>query len=263
MNDQIKKTVPDIEVKNVSMDLGGVPIFKNANLKVGKGEAVVIIGPSGGGKTVLLKTIAGVHKPTQGRVLVEGVDWQDLDSQGRHDLARRIGMLFQEGALFDSLSVLDNVAFPLREHNENKDRSDKEILEVSKDLLGKVNLGGMDTKLPYELSGGMQKRLGIARALALNPQIIFYDDPTAGQDPVQSEQMADLIYDLKNQFNSTVVLVTSDMHVAYQIADRIIMVVGEDVVDCGSPQETKDNPDPRVQQFIHGRLEGPIDIRSF
>lgn len=251
----MKNEIPTLEMKNVTVELGGKIIFKDVNLVVHENESVVIIGPSGHGKTVLLKTLAGVYEPIKGHVFVEGEDWQSLESTEKHRLAQKLGMLFQKDALFDSLTAAENIAFPLKEHTH---KSQKEIDKIVDDLLNIVDLKNSHDKLPHELSGGMQRRLGIARALALSPKIVFYDDPTAGQDPIRSDAMAERILELKKKFNSTLITVTGDMMRAYQIADRIIMVVGGDVFEAGTPSTIDKNPDPRVQQFINGRLEGPI-----
>jgi len=247
--------IPTLEMKKVTIELGGQVILKNVNLVVHKGESLVIIGPSGHGKTVLLKTLAGIFAPKTGQVLVEGEDWQALESEEKHHLAEKIGMLFQKDALFDSMTVAENINFPIKEHHLV---SEKQAQKVVKELLELVGLEDSADKFPHELSGGMQRRLGIARALALSPQIVFYDDPTAGQDPVRSDAMASYILDLKKKFDSTLITVTSDMSRAYQMADRIIMVVDQEVLEAGTPDSIKDNPDPRVQQFIHGWVNGPI-----
>ncbi|MCB0377823.1 MAG: ATP-binding cassette domain-containing protein [Bdellovibrionales bacterium] len=250
---------PVIELKNVSVAFGEKKIFAKVNLSIPQGQSVAIIGPSGSGKTVLLKTMAGVIPPSTGQVLVEGEDWRALESEEKHQLASRLGMLFQRDALFDNMTLLENVAFPMREHHM---MSEREILKRSEELLGMVNLGEKKDKYPYELSGGMQKRLGIARALALSPKIVFYDDPVAGQDPVQSDQVANLIWDLKKKYNSTLIFVSSKMEFAYTLAERIFMVVEEEVLDLGSPEQTQNHPDPRVQQYINGRLEGPLQLKN-
>jgi phospholipid/cholesterol/gamma-HCH transport system ATP-binding protein len=248
-------STPTLEMKNVTVELGGKVIFKDVNLVISEGESVVIIGPSGHGKTVLLKTLAGVFAPKKGQVFVEGEDWQSLESDEKHQLARKLGMLFQKDALFDSLTAAENIAFPLKEHTQ---KTPEEIEEIVCELLEIVNLEDAHDKLPHELSGGMQRRLGIARALALSPKIVFYDDPTAGQDPIRSDAMASRILELKNKYNSTMVTVTSDMMRATQLADRIIMVVGDEVIEAGTPETIQDNPDPRIQQFINGQIQGPI-----
>ena len=255
-NNEINEVI--LEMQNVTIELGGKVILKDINLKVHEHETLVLIGPSGAGKTVLLKTLAGIYIPAKGHVLIEGEDWQQLESEEKYHLAEKVGMMFQQSALFDQMTTLENVEFPLREHfNYSKEKIDK----IALDLLEKVNLAEHSNKLPSELSGGMQKRLAIARALALNPKVIFYDDPVAGQDPIQSDQMAHLIQDLKVKNNSTIILVTSNMRIAHQMADRIIMVIDKGIIDAGNPAQTWQHSDPRIQQFIHGYLQGPISIK--
>jgi phospholipid/cholesterol/gamma-HCH transport system ATP-binding protein len=167
-------------------------------------------------------------------------------------------MLFQQGALFDTLNCLENVEFPLKEHT---DYEGEELHQYAKELLEMVNLSDASFKTPSELSGGMQRRLGIARALALHPELIFYDDPVAGQDPMQADQMLNLINKFKDEYKATVVMVTSSMRAAFKMATRIAMVVDHELIITGSPEETKNHSDPRVQQFINGRVDGPIKIR--
>ena len=249
-----------IEIQNVTLSFGENTIFENINLDVFENESIALIGPSGGGKTVLLKLLAGVYKPTKGRVLIHGEDWQSLESEEKHELAKKVGMMFQQSALFDTLTSIENIEFPIREHYD--DRPEKEIKELAKSFLEMVNLAGSEDKLPSQLSGGMQKRLAIARALVLSPEVVFYDDPLAGQDPIQSDQMSNLIIDFKNKNRSTLIMASSKMKPAFNIADRIIMVVDKELLITGSPEETKAHKDPRVQQFINGNLEGPIKMRS-
>ena len=247
--------LPAIELKNVTIALGGEQILKNVSLAVQHGETIVIIGPSGAGKTVLLKTMAGIYEPSQGQVYCEGEDWQKLSTPNKHRLSQHIGVQFQKSALFDSLSCFDNVAFPLKEHTK---KSENEIYDRVMWCLESVGLTAAKDLLPHELSGGMKQRLGIARAIALEPEILFFDDPTAGLDPINSDKMADLIIDIKNKNRSTAIIVTHDMQRAYQLAGRIFLVAGGEAIETGNVEQTKNHPDPRVQQFIHGRLQGPL-----
>lgn len=244
-----------IQLNDVTIELGDKVILKDVNIKVNDQETVVLIGPSGTGKSVLLKTIAGIILPSKGEVHLLGTNVQNLEFDEKHDFAKKLGMFFQQSGNFDKLTALENVAFPIREH---LDLPEEEILSLSKKLLDKVNLLDSAEKIPSELSGGMQKRLGIARALALNPRIIFCDDPVAGQDPVQADQMLKLIKDYQEKSKSILIIITSDIRVAYRMADRIFMIIDQEVIDAGSPDEIKNHPDPRIQQFIHGNIEGPI-----
>lgn len=250
---------PVIELKNVSLSFGTEALLKNVSLSVSRGEAFVLIGPSGHGKSTLLKLMAGLIEPTSGLVQIEGQSLQTMHGGDRENLARKMGMLFQKNALFDSLTAAENVAFPLREVSG---ATEPEVEEAIRHYLNAVGISHARDLFPDEISGGMQKRLGIARALALKPEIVFYDDPTAGLDPITSRKIIQLIKDLQDQFGMTLVAVTNDMNRASQLAHRIGMVVDRELILCGSPQETQDHPDPRVQQFIHGRLQGPLMVQA-
>jgi phospholipid/cholesterol/gamma-HCH transport system ATP-binding protein len=203
----------------------------------------------------LLKTLSGLITPQKGEVFIEQKAWLTLSPKERLPLLRKMGILFQKNALFDSLTCLENIAFPLR---ETGGFSEDEILRKAEFFLDAVGISVARNLYPDEISGGMQKRLGIARALSLNPEIIFYDDPTAGLDPITSKKIIELIIDLKKQKGSTIVSITNDMNRAYQLADRMGMVVDGGLLITGSPAETKVHPDPRVQQFIQGNLTGPL-----
>lgn len=250
---------PIIELKNVYISFDDEPILKNINLKVHKGDTLILIGPSGSGKTVLLKTMAGVYTPIKGQVLYDGLDLMTLSQEERQRIASHLGMQFQKSALFDSLTVFENVAFPLKEQGHYDEKTiEKRITEC----LEAVNLSGAINQLPHELSGGMRQRLGIARAIAMKPDILLYDDPTAGLDPIHSDKIVELIINLKNLHNSTIVVVTHSMDVAYRLNGTIALVANQEVLVTGSTEETQVHPDPRVQQFIHGSLKGPITFES-
>lgn len=248
---------PILEMKNVTVQFDADLVLQDVDLKIFKGDVVIIIGMSGSGKSVLLKTLAGLYAPTKGQVLCEGEDWQGLQSEEKRRLAKHIGVQFQKSALFDSMTVADNVRFPLKEHQA---LPEAEIPDRVKTCLQAVGLWEAKDLMPHELSGGMKQRLGIARAIALNPEIIFFDDPTAGLDPINSDKMADLIMELKSKYNSTIVVVTHDMARAYQMAGRIFLVANNHVIETGNAEQTKNHPDPRVQQFIHGQLTGPLQF---
>lgn len=205
--------------------------------------------------------MAGLLVPSTGDIYIEGREYLSMEAAARETLAKKIGMLFQKNALFDSMTALENVAFPMREVG-GRSRSEQEIVRTAESYLESVGIAHARDLLPDEISGGMQKRLGIARALALEPEIVFYDDPTAGLDPITSRKIVQLIAQLKAKSNATVVAVTNDMHRAYQLADRIFMVIDKAIIDCGTPAETQANRDPRVVQFIRGLLEGPLTVQA-
>ncbi|MCB0370372.1 MAG: ATP-binding cassette domain-containing protein [Bdellovibrionales bacterium] len=246
---------PIIEAKDVTIKLGGEVILKDVSMEIGAGDIIVLIGTSGGGKTVLLKTLAGLIEPDKGYVKCYGQKWSDLTVVGKHDLYKHVGMQFQKSALFDELNTIENVAYPLREHTE---MSEEEIQKRSIECLKMVGLEKAKELEPYELSGGMRIRLGVARSIALKPEILFLDDPTAGLDPVNSDEMAELILKIKKEMNSTLIIVTHDIMRAYQFAGRIFLIGNREVVETGSAEETKNSKDPKVQQFIHGWLKGPL-----
>ncbi len=244
-----------LELKNVSISFGKHVLFQNVNLSIAAGESFVIVGPSGGGKSLILKLFAGLVTPQQGEVLVKGKNLKELDEEERQKIMLTMGMLFQKNALFDSLRVGENIAFPLAEVQH---KSAQEIQQKIEYFLKEVGLSHTKDLFPVQMSGGMQKRLGIARALALDPEIILYDDPTAGLDPLTSRKIIDLIIRLQKEKNSTVVAITNDMMRAYQLADRIGVLVDGELLVTGNIEQTKNHQDPRVRQFIRGELEGPL-----
>lgn len=248
-----------IELCNVSMKFEQQAVLSNVSLSVSKGERLVLLGPSGQGKTVLLKLMAGLIIPDTGHVLIDGEDLEKIPVARRQELTCKMGMLFQKNALFDSLTCAQNIAFPLQEVTI---QTAVEIEKTVDKFLDAVGISHAKHLFPSEISGGMQKRLGIARALALDPEIIFYDDPTAGLDPITSKKIVELILELQVKRRSTVVAVTNDMNRAYQLADRIVMVVDQQVIVTGSVDQTKKHADPRVNQFINGRTEGPLTVMA-
>lgn len=246
---------PVIELKNVSVGFEDDVILSGVNLTVSQGDTLVLIGPSGGGKTVLLKTMAGIYKPLLGRVFCEGEDLETLSDERRKTLAHHLGMQFQKSALFDSLSVFENVAFPLHEQGHYPS---EQIHQRVKECLEAVNLTTSAHLFPHQISGGMRQRLGIARAIAMKPDIVIYDDPTAGLDPIHADKIVELILELKERNQSTVIIVTHSMDVAYRLNGTIALVANGEVLVTGNRQATENHSDPRVQQFIHGRLTGPL-----
>ncbi|RME14253.1 MAG: ABC transporter ATP-binding protein [Bdellovibrio sp.] len=246
---------PEIELIDVSFSFDEQPLLQNVSLSLPKGEVFVIMGPSGSGKSTLLKLMAGIYTPDQGVVKIEGEDLQKVKEGRRIKMVQRMGMLFQKNALFDSLTVFENVAFPLR---EVKALSEKEIHQRAEEFLDRVGLLKEKNLYPDEISGGMQKRLGIARALALDPEIVFYDDPTAGLDPVTSRKIIAMILELQKEKGSTVVAVTNDVHRAQQLAHRMGFMFGGQLIITGNFEQTLKCQDPRVHQFITGEVRGPL-----
>jgi phospholipid/cholesterol/gamma-HCH transport system ATP-binding protein len=250
----------DDDVSMIILDGVGVsfnksePLLSNVNLAVRRGETFVLVGSSGSGKSVLLKTIAGLIRPTSGNVRIDNLDLYHSPRKERAKVMERMGMLFQKNALFDSFTVSENLEFPLREVGGH---SESEIKEKAKTFLGYVGLSHAAQLYPDEISGGMQKRVGIARALILNPEIILYDDPTAGLDPITSRIIVDLIIRLNKEFGTTVVAITNDMNRAYQMATRMGMILEGSLLVTGTVEETKNYKDERVQNFIHGVFKEP------
>jgi phospholipid/cholesterol/gamma-HCH transport system ATP-binding protein len=245
----------EIQLDNVSIQFADEIILKNISVEVPKGEAFVLIGPSGQGKSVLLKLMAGILKPTEGQVFIRDADFNNCENKIREQLRRKMGMLFQKNALFDSLTAIENICFPMEEITT---KSIPEIIEIAEMHLESVGLSHARNLYPDEMSGGMQKRLGIARALALDPEIIFYDDPTAGLDPITSRKIVELIIELKTKHNSTIVVITNDMNRAFQLGTKIGLVTDKSLLISGTPEQTKNSKDPRIHQFIKGLLVGPM-----
>ncbi|NKB87358.1 MAG: ATP-binding cassette domain-containing protein [Acidobacteria bacterium] len=246
---------PLISLRGVGKAFGDLEVLRGVDLEIGRGESVVIIGSSGTGKSVLLKHIIGLLSPDSGEVLVDGVNVHSLGRGDLRDLRQRMGMLFQYAALFDSMTVGDNVAFALRQHTN---WSAEKIRDRVAEVLGWVGLSGTEEKAPAELSGGMKKRVGLARAIALGPEIILYDEPTTGLDPILADQINDLILDLAERLKVTSVTITHDMVSAYKVADRIAMLYRGKIEATGTPDAIQSSDNAVVQQFIHGRAEGPI-----
>ena len=247
-----------IEFRNVTKSFGSRKVLDDISLTIEDGETFVIIGQSGMGKTVMLRHIAGLFDPDSGDVLIDGVKMNGSSKKTKQELRDRIGILFQSGALLNWLSVGENLALPLVEH---KLFSDKEIDRLVDDKLAVLQLSDAKYKMPADISGGMKKRVGLARALIRNPQLILYDEPTSGLDPVMSEVINQLILQLQREFKVTSFVVTHDMRSAYTIADRIAMLYQGKLVQCDTPENIKNTTNPVVRQFIEGKLEGPIEVR--
>ncbi|MFK8136855.1 MAG: ABC transporter ATP-binding protein [Bdellovibrionales bacterium] len=244
-----------IELKSVCKAFDGQKILNNIDLKLQAGRALAIVGPSGQGKTVLLKTIAGLIPPDEGSVLINSKDLHALDKKQKAKVLSEMGMLFQKNALFDSLECGENIAFPLRERSSLNEEDIQKRIDF---FLDAVDIPHAKNLFPDEISGGMQKRLGIARALALEPKIILYDDPTAGLDPITSKKIIKLIERLKTEQNSTIVFITNDMNRAYQLADELLMIHQGKITHFKTIQEAKTSKDPTVHQFLTANPQGPL-----
>jgi len=244
-----------IKAENLYKSFGDRQILNGTNLDIYKGETFVIMGGSGCGKSTLLRHIIGNLKPTSGRVILLGTDITDLYGAELDEVRKKIGMSFQSSALFDSMTVGENVSLPLTEHT----RLDKDVINIMiKMKLELVGLRGFENLLPSEISGGMKKRVGLARAIAMDPRIVFYDEPTAGLDPIMASVIDKLIRDLSDKLSITSVVVTHDMKSVMTIADRIAMLHEGKVLEIGTPEEIKNSDNGIVRQFINGSFDGPI-----
>ncbi len=246
---------PAISLRHIYKSFEGKEVLHDLSIDIKRGQSVVIVGGSGTGKSVTLKHIIGLLHPDKGHVLVEGQDMCCMKGVELNKFRRRFGMSFQEGALFDSMSVFENIAFPLRRHTE---LTQEQIAKRVRECLDQVHLSGVEDKRPAELSGGMRRRVGFARAISLQPQILLFDEPTTGLDPVISDVIADLILEMDTHLNITTVTITHDMKVAFKIADRIAMLYQGGIIEEGTPEQFQASPNPIVQQFIEGRAVGPL-----
>ena len=244
-----------IDIVNLHKSFNTKQVLCGVNLHINRGETMVVIGGSGSGKSVLIKHIIGLLIPDEGSVTINGVDIFDLSEGELNDTRKKFGMLFQGAALFDSLTVWENVGFALKQHT---DLSKEEIRDIASRKLEMVGLRGIEDLMPSELSGGMRKRVGLARAIAMEPEILLYDEPTTGLDPIMADAINDLIVDMKNKINVTGVAITHDMTSAYKIGDRIAMLYEGRIHGVGTPDEIKLSDDPVIRQFITGSSIGPI-----
>jgi len=244
-----------IKSENVVKKFGDRTVLNGVSLEVYRGETFVIMGGSGCGKSTFLRHLIGALKPDSGKVHLLGKDLGVLTEDELDAVKKKIGMSFQSSALFDSMSVGENVALPLKEHT----RLDKNVIDiVVKMKLEMVGLRGFEDLMPSQISGGMRKRVGLARAIAMDPEIVFYDEPTAGLDPIVAGVIDKLILDLSKKLSITSVVVTHDMKSVFSIADRIAMLYEGRVLEVGTPGEIKKSPNLMVQQFVSGSADGPI-----
>lgn len=236
-----------IKIKNLQKSFGNQKVLDGIDLEVESGKITVIIGKSGGGKSVLLKNIIGLIKPDDGEIWIDGVETSNLKDKDMNSIRMKFGMLFQEAALFDSMNLFDNVAFPLREHTR---MSEEEISETVEERLRQVGLTGFSEKMPSELSGGMRKRVGLARALVLNPKIILFDEPTSALDPVISLTILDLIKQTQTSLKKTYLVISHDILGMFRIADRIAMLYEGKIIEYGTPDDIKKSTNEVTKEFL-------------
>lgn len=232
-------------------------VLNGLDLLIEVGKVTVIIGQSGGGKSVLLKHMIGLIRPDKGKVEIDGQDITAFNERQLNEIRKRFGMLFQEAALFDSMTVGQNVAFPLIEHTKLPKST---IREIVSEKLAHVGLRGVEDKMPSELSGGMKKRVGLARAIALEPEIILFDEPTTGLDPIMADAIDQLIVDIQSRLNVTCVVISHDITGTFKIAHKIAMLYQGKIIEYGTPEEIKNGRNPILKQFLEGKREGPIRV---
>lgn len=247
----------EISIKNLTKSFGPQTVLEDISCDVPKGKITLMLGPSGTGKSVFLKHLVGLLKPDRGEIWIDGKNVPALSEKELYEVRRKFGVLFQDGALFGSMNIFDNVAFPLREHTKKKESEVKQIVEEKLQMVG---LTGAERKLPGEISGGMKKRAGLARALVLDPEIVLFDEPDSGLDPVRTAFLNELTMDLNEQLQATFIVVTHDIATARQIADFIGMLYRRNLVKFGPAREMFESDIPVVRQFLAGDTEGPIGM---
>ncbi|SDC14724.1 ABC transporter ATP-binding protein [Streptomyces prasinopilosus] len=247
----------EVVVEGLTKSFGKQSIWRDVTLTLPAGEVSVMLGPSGTGKTVFLKSLIGLIKPEEGRVLINGVDMVNSPQGDIYETRKLFGLMFQDGALFGSMSLFDNIAFPLREHTRKKE---SEIRRIVMERIEIVGLLGAEGKLPGEISGGMRKRAGLARALVLDPQIVLCDEPDSGLDPVRTAYLSQLLIDLNAQIDATMLIVTHNLDIAATVPDNMGMLFRRELVTFGPREVLLTSEEPVVAQFLDGRREGPIGM---
>ncbi|MDH4217608.1 MAG: ABC transporter ATP-binding protein [Candidatus Aminicenantes bacterium] len=245
-----------IQIVDLHKSFGGNKVLQGVNLTIKKGETLVIIGQSGSGKSILIKHLIGLIRPDLGEIFVDGVEITCLNKDELNQIRRKFAMLFQGAALFDSLTVLQNVSFGLERYT---DFAAERIEGLAREALKHVGLRGVENLMPHELSGGMRKRVGLARAIAYQPEIILYDEPSTGIDPIRADAINDLIIQMQKELKVTSIVITHDMVSTYKVADRVAMLYQGKIIETGTPEEIKNSGNPVIQQFITGAATGPIE----
>ncbi len=248
-----------IILERLTKSFNGIKVLNDLDIKFDDQKITVVIGRSGGGKSVMLKHIIGLIKPDSGRVLVNGIDINILKRKELNEIRKKFGMVFQDGALFDSINIFENIAFPIRQHTKFKE---SEVKDRVHSMLGDVGLSGQELKMPSEISGGMRKRVAVARALILNPEIVLFDEPTTGLDPIMSDAINNLIISIHNKFKFTGIIISHDIEGAYKTGDIIAMLYDGSIIEIGSPSEIKSSKNPVVSQFVAGSMIGPINFNT-
>ncbi len=249
---------PAITISNLTKSFGNQEVLRNVSFEVPRGQTYCIIGGSGQGKSVLLKHVMRLLVPDSGDIRIDGESIVGLSGASLDDIRKKMGMVFQESALFDSMTCLENVAFGLTMHR--RDLSAVEIERIAREKIRLVGLNRVEKKYPSEISGGMKKRVGIARAIALEPEILLYDEPTTGLDPVLATSIDELILKMKAELHVTSLVITHDMNSAFRIADRILFLYQGKIHFSGTPLEVRETPDPVLGQFVRGETSGPIPV---
>ena len=247
----------EISIKGLTKSFGPQTVLEDITVDIPKGKITLMLGPSGTGKSVFLKHLVGLLKPDRGEIWIDGKNVPALSEKELYEVRRKFGVLFQDGALFGSMNIYDNVAFPLREHTKKKEG---EISDIVNEKLKMVGLTGAEKKLPGEISGGMKKRAGLARALVLDPEILLFDEPDSGLDPVRTAFLNELTMDLNKQLEATFIVVTHDIATAKQVADYIGMLYRRNLIKFGPAREMFTSDIPVVRQFLSGDTEGPIGM---
>jgi len=247
----------EISIKGLTKSFGAQTVLEDITFDVPKGKVTVLLGPSGTGKSVFLKHLVGLLKPDRGEIWIDGKNVPALSERELYQVRRKFGVLFQDGALFGSMNIYDNVAFPLREHTKKRESEIKDIVDEKLTMVGLI---GAEKKLPGEISGGMKKRAGLARGLVLDPEIVLFDEPDSGLDPVRTAFLNELIIDLNRQLEATFMVVTHDISTAKRVADYIGMLYRRNLVRFGPAHEMFESDIPVVRQFLAGDTEGPIGM---